>query len=275
LKEMEAEMDDQRKNSLSDSVAEQPAYLMKHPSADTETQFPTPATADAKAEIVQDSVPNATGEAETEMAETGANMEIGLTVESAFGKEIPPASDTPVPMAAKKSCQASDKSSVHQSSPEYDPETPVSQPDESTIQESRIELNSDGLPAPHTCHRCKHIVVDARILKTDLEQRIKVADGRTQLDHAAEEGCVLLTWLRWLLYERVANPPSSRSDIFLVFEWNRNSESILSAISIEFVDWGANERGVKGKGTFRPFYFVAEQGMSQSREHIIADVILL
>jgi hypothetical protein len=80
-----------------------------------------------------------------------------------------------------------------------------------------------------------------------------------------------LTWLRWLLYERIANPPSSRSDIFLVFESDQNSGGMLSAVSIEFVDWGANERGVKGKGTFRPFYFVAEQGMSNSGEDSIAD----
>jgi hypothetical protein len=276
LKEMNAEMDDQRENPLSEFAAEQPDDLMKHPSADTEAGPPPQATADIKLEIVQDSVPNATVEAEAEMVETGTTMENGRTVDSKSIREIPPASGTPFPMVDDKTYQANDESVVHQSSPEYDPKTPISQErktaDESTIQEPRIELNSDGLPALHSCHRCKHIVIDARILETDFEQRIKVANSRRQFDHAAEEGCVLLTWLRWLLYERIANPPSARSDIFLVFESAKDSGSILSAISIEFVDWGANERGVKGKGTFRPLYFVAEQGMSRPREGFIADV---
>ena len=129
------------------------------------------------------------------------------------------------------------------------------------LQEPKISLRKDGLPETHTCKHCKHVVIDSGDLKST--QRVLVARSREELDRAAEDGCVLLEWLRWYLYALLFDPPSYSSEIFFKFEPGRRSEECLSAVRGEFIDWGANQRGVKGKGEFGPFYFVTPKGKFQ------------
>jgi hypothetical protein len=131
------------------------------------------------------------------------------------------------------------------------------------LQEPTISLGKDGLPVTHTCKYCEHVVINSGDLKR--VQRVLVARSREELDRAAEEGCVLLEWLRWHLYGRLSNPPSHSSEIFFNFGPERGSEECLGAVRGEFIDWGANQKGVKGKGEFGPFYFVTPKGKFQRR----------
>lgn len=131
------------------------------------------------------------------------------------------------------------------------------------LQEPTISLGKDGLPVTHTCKYCKHVVINSSDLKR--VQRVLVVRSREELDRAVEEGCVLFEWLRWHLYGCLFGPPSDSSEIFFKYEPERGSEECLGAVRGEFIDWGANQKGVKGKGEFGPFYFVTPKGKFQRR----------
>lgn len=127
-----------------------------------------------------------------------------------------------------------------------------------TLQEPSMILHKDGLPATHTCKHCEHVVVKPSALRKI--QRVRVAKSREELDRAAEDGCLLLTWLRWYLYGCLDNPPSYSSDIFLKFRLERHNDKFLGLVEGEFIDWGANHKGQRGKGDFGPFHVVTPGG---------------
>ena len=129
------------------------------------------------------------------------------------------------------------------------------------LEEPSITLHRDGLPATHTCKNCEHVLIKPSALKNT--ERLLVARLREELDRAAEDGCPLLTWLRWYLYDCFANPPSYSSEIFVHFGSERHNDKFLGAIKGEFIDWGANQKGRKGKGDFGPFNIVTPEGKIQ------------
>jgi hypothetical protein len=105
------------------------------------------------------------------------------------------------------------------------------------------------------------------MLKEVRVQTISVSHSRSELDEAADNGCVVLSWLRWHLYERIANQPSPESDIFLVITSRLGDSSLVKAIHVRFVDWGVGKDGRKGKGTFGPLSFVSSEGMGHVQRH--------
>ena len=129
------------------------------------------------------------------------------------------------------------------------------------LQEPSIALHIDGLPATHTCKHCEHVMIKPGALKE--VQRVLIARSRKELDRAAEDSCVLLTWLRWYLYDCLASPPSYNSDIFLKFGSERHNDKILGVVEGEFNDWSANQKGQKGKGEFGHFNVVTPEGKIQ------------
>ena len=126
------------------------------------------------------------------------------------------------------------------------------------LQEPSMELHEDGLPATHTCKHCEHVVIKPSAFRRG--QRVLVARSREALDHAAEDNCVLLTWLRWYLYGCLENPPSCSSEIFLKFRSERHNRKFLGDVEGEFIDWAANQKGQKGKGEFGHFHVVTLEG---------------
>lgn len=97
-------------------------------------------------------------------------------------------------------------------------------------------------------------------LNAQREQSILVALSHEQLDRAAVDDCLLLIWVRWHLYARIANPPSHESLIFSKFMCQSEDEGLIGEFLIEFIDWGTNKEGIEGRGEFGPLYFVSPKG---------------
>ena len=121
-------------------------------------------------------------------------------------------------------------------------------------QEPSIKLGKHGLPDHHVCQYCQHIVIRCNV--SEEVERILVTRSREELDRAARGGCIVMEWMRWHLYGQLSNPPSDQSEIHLIFEPLDGCEEYLSTVRGEFVDWGPNRKGQRGKGEFGPFSVV-------------------
>ncbi|PVH81454.1 HET-domain-containing protein [Cadophora sp. DSE1049] len=103
-----------------------------------------------------------------------------------------------------------------------------------TLTEPTIALDKSGLPSTHSCQYCQHIVFQPDSMGP--EYRILVARSRKEFDAAAESG------------------------FFLVFKSRNGDGQVLRSFFGEFSDWGADEKGIRTKGSFGDFSIVAEKG---------------
>jgi hypothetical protein len=104
-------------------------------------------------------------------------------------------------------------------------------------------LDENGLPDPHSCKHCAHLVFDGPMATG--EKELLLSRSREHIATAADGRCPLFQWLEWHLYGDGREGPSQFSDISLR----------LTVYGIEgtWCDWDADEQGRRFKGQWGKF----------------------
>jgi hypothetical protein len=65
-------------------------------------------------------------------------------------------------------------------------------------EEPNPDLLDNGLPAPHSCDHCRHVVINSKLLSQG--QRIPLCENRGAMIERAKDGCPLYRWLEWKFF---------------------------------------------------------------------------
>jgi hypothetical protein len=113
-------------------------------------------------------------------------------------------------------------------------------------------LSENGLPVPHVCQYCAHLVFDSDIITG--ERELLLSRSREHIARAVDEGCPLFRWLEWRLYGAdVRDGPSQFSKISL-----RMTEY---GIEGRWWDGDGDEKGRRYKGQWGKFGCFTTEGM--------------